>query len=117
MNVPHALLNNGDIIFSLPSGPQYVTPRSFNYRRILNSLPITLEELTPLLVVPPCPDGVFYAYQLVDDILIENISSTGINCTTLNGKPLVRNHQLDLICLGTYASRESLVADFPEYFI
>ena len=115
MNVPHVLLNNGDIIFSLPSGTQYVTPRSFNYRRIKNSLPITMDDLAPLLVVPNCPDGVFYAYQLPNDVLIEQVSTNGTNYSTLCGSSLVRSHSTDLPCLGTYPSRESLVDDFPEY--
>ena len=117
MNVPHVLLNNGDIIFSLPSGSHYVTPRSFNYRRIRSSLPITMDDLAPLLAVPNCPDGVFYAYQLPNDVLIEQVSANGTNYSTLCGSSLVRSHFTDMLCLGTYSSRESLVDDFPEYLL
>jgi len=119
VNVPHILMTNGDILFTLPEGPRYVTPMSFNYRRIKSLLPITLEDLTPLLVQPPTPDGVYYAHagnRLEATHVMPNGAIFYLAFHSLNDIWIATSISTTTVD-GIYTSPADLAADYPEYFL
>lgn len=119
MNVPQILMTNGDILFTLPDGPHYVTPTSFNYRRIKSLLPITLTDLTPLLIVPPTPNGVFYVHagytlrvlHITNDGTTSHFTMNTIDSFTTSSL------RFDYEVNGVYTSLEDVYLDFPEYLL
>jgi len=119
VNVPHILMTNGDILFTLPEGPHYVTPMSFNYRHIKSLLPITLEDLTPLLVQPPTPDGVYYVHAS-DRLYALHVMPAGqmfylmfVSQIEIMSSTTIPNKE----CHGVYVCIEDILTDYPEYFL
>lgn len=118
MNVPHTLLADGTIVLSMPSGPVYLTIYSFNYHEIKALLPATSEQLAPLLVVPDCPDGIFYSCSSRSGIYLLNTNKHSITAITdFHGNKhyttLDKSHHI----LKAYASLAAVQADYPEYLI
>ena len=116
----HVLLPDGTIIFQLPAGSHFVTPLSFNYRKIYRNLPISEEDLLPLLKTPLLPDGIFYLYQHDDTISYHQISNTTNNRFILkDGKfrSYSTNDQNYQKHIGVYASLTDIINDYPEYFL
>lgn len=119
-NIKHILMADKSIILQLSTGPKTITPRSFNYNKIVKLLPTTEEELLPLLQTPPLPNGIFYFY--LDDhdkywvtIIHKDTSNLLLrNSNFIHTRGFPTKHRE---LLGTYASIDDIKFDFPELFI
>lgn len=125
MKVPHILMANGDILFTLPSGPKYVTPFQFNYQRIRRELPIDDTLLDTLSIQPSAPNGVFHVYPYtVNDtptLLVYNINNDSVIAYLLDNNKFIKtstdvNMRNDRP-LGVYISLHDILLDFPEFSI
>jgi hypothetical protein len=116
LKIPHVLLTNGTLILSEPRTVT-LTPRSLNYQSILKTLAAgDLAQLTSLLDEKPV-DGLWYAYDSSNTLKLMHIPA-GFGYPqvyTLDGNA-TRLDQSDVF-LGTFGSRDALIAAYPEYFI
>jgi len=115
--LPYVQTTNS-ITFMLDT-PVTVNQYSFNYKKILDLLPdITLEQLTPLLVPPETPDGIFQLYNTHQRLYIANIKDGGTNYfiledNTWQDSPVLVNGEF----MGVFASLDDIADAFPEYYI
>lgn len=118
-------LSDDSYIIHLPTGLVTLTRKSFNFYKIkkLIGAGITLEELTPLLVTPELPDGIYEAYLMpgTTDMLYMHTSTDGEQklITLRENKEVTLEKcdkkQLNTGFIGIYASLEDLMDDWPEY--
>ena len=110
MKLTYLKLKDDSVVINLPSGPHTINPYTVGYKQIIEALnsDIQLSEFLPLLS-PKLPNGIFYAYDVNNELLMVVI--TGLNGTTLTSLPS------NAIFLGAYASKEDLFTDYPEYLL
>ena len=74
-------LSTDSYVIHLPTGLTTLTRKAFNFYKIkkLIEAGTTLEELTPLLITPALPDGLYEAYLIPGntDMLYMHTSSDG----------------------------------------
>lgn len=118
MQTPYLLLADGSLV--IVSSPTItLSPTSVNYPLIRRALldGASINEVLPL-VHPEAPDGLFYAYEYSNTILIKHIKldySTEILAP--NGDPVPSSVPSSAVYLGTYTSYDTLISSYPEYFI
>ena len=114
-------MNNGSISITLSTGPITINANTLNYRpikKLLESGKATEEQLTNLLSVS-APNGIFYALTYKNWLYIQHIDPKTYqsNYFSTNEHSPVYTIKLPCTIEGAYASKEELLADFPEYFI
>lgn len=115
MKIPHVLLTNGTLILSTPRTVT-LTPRSLNYQYILKAVTAgDLVQLTLLLDEKPI-DGLWYAYDSANSLKLMHIPNKGDTIVITPDGSATRLNQSDTF-LGTFGSRDALIAAYPEYFI
>lgn len=119
MPIPHLRLSDGSILINLSAGPATIKPTTINYATINRLLQTSSDESDIIASLDvPTPDGIFYAYSYENVLLIHHITNDYTITTTIAS---INNTTCSLpksaTLLGTYASRSSLLADYPEYFI
>lgn len=111
-------LADNSLILTTSSGPITLTPQSLNYPLIVKALSNdTPDDVILSLIHEATPDGLYYAYENNGQLAIKHIDlKYQVSWSTTNPDKLpVLSPTIDY--LGTYASRESLIAAHPEYFI
>ena len=111
-------LTDGRLLFTLPTGPYYLSPSDFGYHKVLHSLPISQADLRAFTAIPPLPDGVFYAY--VDDthLHVTNINGTTVSHYDLvNGAFVACSSVEALPIAGVFTSLDEVRDYFPHFFI
>jgi hypothetical protein len=109
----------------LSSGSVTITPRTYNYNKIVRNLDkLPEKDILELLKTPAYPNGIFELYSYTNTLLVYHISLTA------NTIHILKNNKLECIymditphkspdceLLGVYSSEEDIVKDFPEYFL
>lgn len=119
----HVKLSNDKYIIQTSKGMYTLTPCSFNFNKIkkLINYNASEEEILPLLKTPELPDGVYKAYLIPSQgvMHIMHIKETPLDViklyTTMDGTEI--NEPNDAKFVGIYASKQELIADWPEYTI
>lgn len=121
----YVVLSDNSYIVQLPSKLEIVEPKRFNFRKIKKLIDTGANEeaILPLLEIPPLPNGVFEAYEFLEDgqMLYLHIDLGGVRKIY----DLNKNKEVQLSALaestlyknfaGVYASIEELQDDWPEY--
>ena len=118
MAVNFLKMNDDSIVLLLSSGPTTINKDTINYRPICNLLQqssTTEEEITKLLNVLPT-NGIFKAFASPYYFSYTHIDKD----FKVHGEVLYNPKKLDTPNTefkGSYASKEDMIADFPEFFI
>ena len=118
-------LNDNSYVLHLSTGLRTIKRRSFNFHKIqkLINEGADVENILPLLEVPPLPNGTYEAYELPEGKMIYlHTSEKGVQ--TLNnlvGEKAIPYTLDQLVAelkfVGIYASIEDLEEDWPEYLL
>lgn len=121
-------LVNNNVLLRTSEGVVTLTPRSFNFRKVLRLLDkgAEEEEVLPLLVTPKLPDGLFEVYvnEEANYLILHNYVekeggtqeiTTEVFGTTESYRNLPKTKLTDLA--GVYASKAAVIEDWPEYML
>ena len=114
MKLTYLKLKDDSVVINLPSGPHTINSHTIGYRQIIKALDsdIQLSEFLPLLS-PKLPNGIFYAYDVNNVLLVVTITDKDKFIKYLNGSTLT-SLPSNAIFLGAYASKEDLFTDYPD---
>ena len=117
MKLTYLKLKDDSVVINLPSGPHTINPYTVGYKQIIEALnsDIQLSEFLPLLS-PKLPNGIFYAYDVNNELLVVVTTGESKSIKYLGGNSLA-SLPSNAIFLGAYASKEDLLDDYPEYLL
>ena len=117
MKLTYLKLKDDSVVINLPSGPHTINPYTVGYKQIIEALnsDIQLSEFLPLLS-PKLPNGIFYAYDVNNELLVVVTTGESKSIKYLGGNSLA-SLPSNAIFLGAYASKEDLFTDYPEYLL
>lgn len=118
-------LSSDSYILQTSKGPVTLTKKSFNFHKIKRLMQnnATEEEILPLLKIPKLPEGLFQAYvdnenKMYYINIVETSSEILSQTFWLNGNPaMLLPDSQNNVFMGVYASKQELIADWPEYAI
>lgn len=117
----YLLFKDRSITIILPSGPITIPHTTVNYRPILQLLQKAApDEQILSLLNTPTPDGIFSAYTYKDTLYIQHIAADYSTVYYMAGKGLDHVSATipsTAVFQGSYASKEDLISDWPEYLI
>ena len=117
MKLTYLKLKDDSVVINLPSGPHTINPYTVGYKQIIKALTsdTQLSEFLPLLS-PKLPNGIFYAYDVNNELLVVVTTGESKSIKYLGGNSLA-SLPSNAVFLGAYASREDLLDDYPEYLL
>lgn len=123
-------LHDDSYIIHTSKGLKTIGNKSFNFHKIKKFLANggTEEQLDELLITPALPNGIYEVYCIpkIDKLYYIHSYTGNDSKLTMDTNWLVENDDLFTLrninhneCkfVGVYASKEDIIADWPEYFL